>query len=202
MACHKMQPQQHFLLLSLDISQNCAGTYSSLGYAGFSSGSQWPNLQTAIQYGRCEHVFERWPCHPPLFHHFVSSISFAGSASCPHMHFQVAAVHFACQAQNAMAGGYQSLTLLQAVEGAIKEEGWQTVMLLRLSPILPFALLNYALSVTPISSWTYIWASAVGIIPGTAGDPASLSQRLLQWLNSLRAFCRTVQAAPEIHSHV
>ncbi len=40
------------------------------------------------------------------------------------------------------------------------------VMLLRLSPILPFALLNYGLSVTPISAWTYTWASAVGIIPG------------------------------------
>ena len=42
------------------------------------------------------------------------------------------------------------------------------VMLLRLSPILPFTPLNYALSVTPISSWAYIWASALGIIPGTA----------------------------------
>lgn len=40
------------------------------------------------------------------------------------------------------------------------------VMLLRLSPILPFALLNYGLSVTPISAWTYTWASAIGIIPG------------------------------------
>ena len=55
---------------------------------------------------------------------------------------------------------------LQAIEGAIKDEGWKMVMLLRLSPILPFALLNYGLSVTPISAWTYIWASAVGIIPG------------------------------------
>ena len=62
------------------------------------------------------------------------------------------------------------------------------MMLLRLSPILPFALLNYALSVTPISSWTYIWASAVGIIPGTAGNPASLSQRLLQWLKFTVSF--------------
>ena len=42
------------------------------------------------------------------------------------------------------------------------------VMLLRLSPILPFTPLNYALSVTPISSWAYTWASALGIIPGTA----------------------------------
>ncbi len=55
---------------------------------------------------------------------------------------------------------------LQAIEGAIRDEGWKMVMLLRLSPILPFALLNYGLSVTPISAWTYTWASAVGIIPG------------------------------------
>ena len=55
---------------------------------------------------------------------------------------------------------------LQAIEGAIKDEGWKMVMLLRLSPILPFALLNYGLSVTPIAAWTYTWASAVGIIPG------------------------------------
>ena len=45
------------------------------------------------------------------------------------------------------------------------------VMLLRLSPILPFTPLNYALSVTPISSWAYTWASALGIIPGTAPGP-------------------------------
>ncbi len=55
---------------------------------------------------------------------------------------------------------------MQAIEGAIRDEGWKMVMLLRLSPILPFALLNYGLSVTPISAWTYTWASAVGIIPG------------------------------------
>ena len=57
---------------------------------------------------------------------------------------------------------------MQAIEGAIREEGWRMVMLLRLSPILPFTPLNYALSVTPISSWAYTWASALGIIPGTA----------------------------------
>lgn len=56
---------------------------------------------------------------------------------------------------------------MQAIEGAIKDEGWKMVMLLRLSPILPFTALNYALSVTPISAWAYIWASALGIIPGT-----------------------------------
>ena len=41
------------------------------------------------------------------------------------------------------------------------------VVLLRLSPVIPFALLNYMLSLTAISFFDYTWASAVGIIPGT-----------------------------------
>ena len=39
--------------------------------------------------------------------------------------------------------------LAQAVEAAVAEEGWKMVLLLRLSPVVPFALLNYMLSLTP-----------------------------------------------------
>lgn len=46
------------------------------------------------------------------------------------------------------------------------EEGWKMVLLLRLSPVIPFALLNYMLSLTPISFPDYVWTSALGIIPG------------------------------------
>lgn len=55
----------------------------------------------------------------------------------------------------------------QAVDAAVEEEGWKMVVLLRLSPVIPFALLNYMLSLTAISFFDYTWASAVGIIPGT-----------------------------------
>ena len=75
----------------------------------------------------------------------------------------------------ARQGAQIRVLVVQAIEGAIREEGWRMVMLLRLSPILPFTPLNYALSVTPISSWAYTWASALGIIPGMpqyAGPPA------------------------------
>ncbi|CAL8462563.1 g2096 [Coccomyxa elongata] len=54
----------------------------------------------------------------------------------------------------------------QAVEAAVAEEGWKMVVLLRLSPVIPFALLNYMLSLTAISFFDYTWASALGIIPG------------------------------------
>lgn len=48
------------------------------------------------------------------------------------------------------------------------EEGWKMVLLLRLSPVIPFAPLNYALSLTSISFFAYVWTSALGIIPGTS----------------------------------
>jgi uncharacterized membrane protein YdjX (TVP38/TMEM64 family) len=36
----------------------------------------------------------------------------------------------------------------QAVDGAISKEGWKLITLLRLSPIIPWNVLNYALAVT------------------------------------------------------
>jgi len=41
------------------------------------------------------------------------------------------------------------------------------VFLVRLSPVLPFNLLNYALSITGIPFWAYVYGSWVGMAPGT-----------------------------------
>jgi uncharacterized membrane protein YdjX (TVP38/TMEM64 family) len=40
-----------------------------------------------------------------------------------------------------------------AIDHAIKKEGWKLVCLLRLSPILPYNVLNYALAITPVPLW-------------------------------------------------
>ena len=37
-----------------------------------------------------------------------------------------------------------------AIDHAIKKEGWKLVCLLRLSPVLPYNVLNYALAITPV----------------------------------------------------
>lgn len=50
----------------------------------------------------------------------------------------------------------------------IAKEGWQTVVLLRLSPVIPFNLQNYALGVSAVRFKAYVGATLVGIIPGIA----------------------------------
>jgi uncharacterized membrane protein YdjX (TVP38/TMEM64 family) len=56
----------------------------------------------------------------------------------------------------------------RAIEAAVAREGFKLVLLLRLSPIVPFNLLNYVLSLTSVRLGTYVLASAVGMLPGTA----------------------------------
>jgi uncharacterized membrane protein YdjX (TVP38/TMEM64 family) len=70
-----------------------------------------------------------------------------------------------------------------AVDRAIGSQGRKLVILLRLSPVFPFNLLNYALGLTRVRFADYVVAS-VGMIPGTllyvyygkvAGDVARLA---------------------------
>jgi pyruvate/2-oxoglutarate dehydrogenase complex dihydrolipoamide dehydrogenase (E3) component/uncharacterized membrane protein YdjX (TVP38/TMEM64 family) len=54
----------------------------------------------------------------------------------------------------------------KAIDHAVGREGFKIVFLLRLSPIFPFNLLNYALGLTKVSFGTYVLASVTGMIPG------------------------------------
>ncbi len=56
---------------------------------------------------------------------------------------------------------------LKAVKAAVSESGWKIVVLLRLSPVVPFNLQNYFYGVTDVRLAEYIWATFVGIMPGT-----------------------------------
>ncbi len=67
---------------------------------------------------------------------------------------------------------------LLAVDRAIAERGLWTVLLLRLSPLLPFNVLNYALGLTRVRLWEYVLGSWIGMLPGTV---------LYVWLGSLAA---------------
>src|SRR5262249_3259422 len=44
---------------------------------------------------------------------------------------------------------------------------FKIVLLLRLSPVFPFNVLNYALGLTRIKFWPYVLASWLGMLPGT-----------------------------------
>jgi len=54
----------------------------------------------------------------------------------------------------------------RAFDKAVAAERWQIVVSLRLSPMVPFNLQNYALGVTAIPFLEYLLATLIGIIPG------------------------------------
>ena len=53
-----------------------------------------------------------------------------------------------------------------SLDEQLGREGWKLVFLLRLSPVVPFSVLNYVLGLTKVSLRGYVMASAVGMIPG------------------------------------
>ena len=55
---------------------------------------------------------------------------------------------------------------IQALYDAVAERGWKMVLLVRLSAVLPFSLVNYALGLSQISFSHYLAASWIGMIPG------------------------------------
>ncbi|MEB3293108.1 MAG: TVP38/TMEM64 family protein [Synechococcales bacterium] len=88
-----------------------------------------------------------------------------------------------------------------AIDHAIAQEGFKIVLLTRLSPLIPFSLLNYALALTQVSLKDYTLA-ATGMIPGTvmyvyigslAGDLAMHQEvAVLQWVIRIVGFLATV----------
>lgn len=78
---------------------------------------------------------------------------------------------------------------LDALDAAMRAQGFKLVCLLRLSPVAPYNVMNYLLGLTPVSTPTYLVASAIGSTPpclafvwagtlaaGGAGAPA------LRWI--------------------
>ena len=54
----------------------------------------------------------------------------------------------------------------QALDEAVGRQGFKIVLLTRLSPVLPFNLLNFAFGLTRVSLRDYMLASWIGMLPG------------------------------------
>ncbi|KAF9947821.1 hypothetical protein BGZ72_010243 [Mortierella alpina] len=53
-----------------------------------------------------------------------------------------------------------------ALDQVIQDDGWKIVVMLRLTPI-PFNLITYFFSITSIRMWTVVWATCIGVFPGS-----------------------------------
>ena len=61
----------------------------------------------------------------------------------------------------------QENSRFKTIDQAVSEKGWKIVVLTRLTPALPFNLLNYAFGLTKIGLGTYMFSSWIGMIPAT-----------------------------------
>jgi uncharacterized membrane protein YdjX (TVP38/TMEM64 family) len=55
----------------------------------------------------------------------------------------------------------------RAIDRAIGHNSFKLILLLRLSPVVPFNVLNYVLGVSDVPLGAYVLASFVGMLPGT-----------------------------------
>jgi len=55
---------------------------------------------------------------------------------------------------------------LKQLKDGVEEEGWRFVAFVRLVPLFPFNLLNYALGLTRIDFVAFLWATYVFMLPG------------------------------------
>jgi uncharacterized membrane protein YdjX (TVP38/TMEM64 family) len=56
---------------------------------------------------------------------------------------------------------------MRAIEEAVAHDGWRIVLLTRLSPIMPYSLINYSLGLTRLSATRFLLATELGAIPST-----------------------------------
>lgn len=61
----------------------------------------------------------------------------------------------------------QQYPKFKAVDRAVEKQGFKVVFLVRLQPVIPFVLLNYALGLTRVRLRDYVIASWIGMLPAT-----------------------------------
>ncbi|MBL8327337.1 MAG: TVP38/TMEM64 family protein [Rubrivivax sp.] len=56
----------------------------------------------------------------------------------------------------------------ERIDSGIQKAGIRYLLLLRLAPVLPYALVNPLMGLTPMPTWTFFWVSALGMSLGSA----------------------------------
>lgn len=70
-------------------------------------------------------------------------------------------------ARDAISAKIAGKPSFSALDRALGKQGWKIVALARLSPVFPFALLNYAFGLTRVKFAHYVLASWIAMLPGT-----------------------------------
>lgn len=57
---------------------------------------------------------------------------------------------------------------LETINHGVEKDGAFYLFTLRLVPVFPFFLINLAMALTPLRTWTFYWVSQIGMLAGTA----------------------------------
>ena len=57
---------------------------------------------------------------------------------------------------------------IESVDARLRARGWAAVLSLRLIPVVPFSVLNYAAGASSVQVLPYLFATLAGLLPGTA----------------------------------
>jgi uncharacterized membrane protein YdjX (TVP38/TMEM64 family) len=57
---------------------------------------------------------------------------------------------------------------LSGINAGLERDGALYLFSLRMAPLIPFIILNPALGLTQLKTWTFFWVSAIGMLAGTA----------------------------------
>jgi len=87
----------------------------------------------------------------------------AGSMLAAFIAFEIAR-HLLCERIKAH---YTKSGTPAAIDKALRSEGWKAVALLRLSPVVPFAVKNYLFGVSRVHMRDYLIGTFIGKLPGT-----------------------------------
>jgi uncharacterized membrane protein YdjX (TVP38/TMEM64 family) len=114
-------------------------------------------------------------------------------------------------ARDAVARAVDAWPRARALDEAVGREGWKIVALARLTPVVPFNVLNYVFAISRISLRHYVLASSIGMLPGTVmyvylgslvGDLASLRRgshrEPVDWAFSLVGLLATVAVTIQV----
>lgn len=70
-------------------------------------------------------------------------------------------------ARDAVAAKTRAIPAFAALDRAFGDDGWKLVGLIRLSPLFPYSLLNYAFGLTSVKFLHYVVASWAAMLPAT-----------------------------------
>ncbi len=63
--------------------------------------------------------------------------------------------------------------VMQKADRLVDSAGWPGLLVLRLIPTIAFTAINWGAGFTALSRWTFLWTTAVGILPGAIVFTAS-----------------------------